>query len=235
MLGLLGAAHVAIALGERVHGRIDHEAWHGQGRRETRVGEDDRVVALDHRAKDVPELRLGGGEIVVAAPEPSRLARAALHEQEGGRVVDHDEIRIEAEPARVLRTDVAKPAHHGVGDDLLGAREGATHRARDPFEVAGADRHLPARVDSQVVEDGDEAVQHLGGHAPVARAAHVDEAAALEALTQTEEEIHGTPGRHLAVVVEPGRGHGRRHRDPSSRAAVRTVRWRSRIRSRLPL
>src|SRR5206468_177650 len=117
---------------------------------------------------------------------------------------DHDEIHIEAEPPGVLRTDVANPAHHGVGDDLLGAREGATHRARDPFEVAGADRHLPARVDSQVVEDGDEAVQHLGGHAPVARAAHVDEAAALEALTRTEEEIHGTRGRHLAVVGGPG-------------------------------
>src|SRR5712691_9616194 len=109
MLGLFRAPHVAIALRERIDGRVDHESRNGQRGGGARVGEDDGVVALGDGTEDVPELRLGGREIMMAAPEPPRLAPATLHKEERGGIVDHDEIGIEPEPAGVLRAYVAKP------------------------------------------------------------------------------------------------------------------------------
>jgi len=74
MQALLGAAHVTVSLGERIDGRVDDEAREGQRSRESRVGEHDPIVPLGDRTQDVPELRLRGGEIVMTAPEPSRVS-----------------------------------------------------------------------------------------------------------------------------------------------------------------
>src|SRR6266511_1977487 len=234
MNALFGAAHVAVSLGERVHGRVDDEPPGGERRREYRMGKDHRVIALGAWAQDIPELGLRGGEIVVIAPEPPCLPGTALHQEEWSGVVDHHEIGVEPEALRIVRADVMDPPEHRVCHDLLRARERPGDRARDPFEVARADRDLPARVDTKIVEDRDQAVEDFYRQAPVAGVADVNKPAAAQALADPEQEIDGAARGHLPVVIQPRRGDGQRHRPSSSSAAVSIVRWRSRIRSRLP-
>src|SRR5215471_12118588 len=234
MRRLLAASHVPVPLGERVDGRMDHEPRHGQRGGEARVREDHGVVALGHGPEHVPELGLRRGEIMMTAPQPAAVARPALHHEERRRVVHHHEIGIEAEPLRALRAHLAQARQHGVGHHLLRSGEGPGHRVGDALEVAGADGDLPARVDAEIVEDWHEPVEHLDGEAAIAGAADIDEASSMEALAQSQEKIDGAARSDLAVVVEAGDGDGRGHRRCSSRAAVSTVRCRSRMRSRLP-
>ena len=89
----------------RVHDAVHVERrGHELGHRPHR-----RVVDLDERPEELPHLRVGVGEVDVAAPDPLRvghrateaLAQEAQH-RGGLRVVDHDEVVVTVEQQRVV-------------------------------------------------------------------------------------------------------------------------------------
>ena len=231
---LLAPRHLAVAVRQRVDGRMDHEARDRERPGELRQGEDRRVIPLGRRPERAPDLGLRRREIAVVRPHPAARAAAAVHDQQGARIVHHDQVRVEPQAPRIVGAGVAQAPEHALRDDLLRARQGPADRARDRIEVGAADRDLPARVDAEVVQDGNEPVQGLDDGPGIARRAHVDESPAPQPLADAQEEVHGAARSHLAVVVElHGRALGHQRASRSS-ASVSTRRWRSRMRSRLP-
>ena len=159
---LLAPRHLAVAVRQRVDRRMDHEARDRERRRRTSAGRRPPRHSAGPRAGARSRPGSAARRDRRGAPTPSAPSLPRLSTTSSGPAsCTIDQVRVEPQAARIVGAGVAQAPEHALRDDLLRARQGAAHRARDRVEVGAADRDLPARVDAEVVQDGDEPVQGL--------------------------------------------------------------------------
>src|SRR5207244_7856929 len=83
----LGGRQLAVLVGERVDGRVDHELWDGEALREGGEREDGRVVLEHVLAEEGPRPALRARDVEGGAPRARALLRARLAEPGGRRAV----------------------------------------------------------------------------------------------------------------------------------------------------
>jgi hypothetical protein len=147
------------------------------------------------------------GEIDVAPPHPFPAPLSFLLEerQHGGglRVVDEDEVRPFVESRGVDAHAIEVGALHRLGPGDAGALQRVVHQLGDREEFLAAFDQLPVRVDAEVLEQRDLALEELRHPSTERRAAEVDEAGALERLGGGTESLDRFLTGGLTVVVDP--------------------------------
>ena len=221
---------LAVLLTERVDRRVDDEHRHPDPLGELGHGIDHGVVALEVSSGEVPRAPPGAGEIGVTAPDPAPALRPVADQGQRRQVVDHDQVRIEPERGRVRHRDFFVRGEHGLGDGDPLTVERRLERAGRVVEDRVPDDDLPRGVDAQVLEERHEAGQHLRRPAPVAARVDVDEAPALEALGELQQEVDRASRCDVPVLLEARGGHRPAPAaSASSRRAMRRVRACSRL------
>src|SRR5438093_404223 len=114
-----------------------------------------------------------------------------------------------------------------VGQHPLGAFQRRPQGGRGGVERGVAARDLPARVETEVLEQRHRRAQHLGGAFAEAAAGQVQDPPVAHTVAQALDDVHDPGRRHVTVVVQPN------HAACVSRAWSTRPRTRARTRSRL--
>ena len=188
---------------QRVDGRRHHHRVGQPVARRDVLGhvEHRQVVGLEHRQQEVEHLRVGRGEVDVAAPDPLRPVLGRVH-PEGGRlrVVDDHEVVVVREAAHVHEVVPLEHRLVGVAQRARVPLERVVHLLGDVEELVAAEHDLPVGLQAGVVHQGDEAVEDLRDAPAEAGGVDVQHPLALEGPGQRPDVGHQVAG-HDAVVV----------------------------------
>ena len=193
-----------------MHGGARHDVRHVErGGHELGHGPHRRVVQLHERAEELPHLRVGVGEVDVAAPDPRgvlHLAAEALAEEAEHRrrlrVVHHDVVVVALEEQRVVEHLLEVRALHARRPLDVGALEPVVHGLGDGEELVAAVHHLPVGVDADAAQQRHVGGEQLGDAAAVRGGVDVQHARALQRLRQLADLVDDLGADHPRVVVD---------------------------------
>ena len=222
----LARPDLPVLLRERIDGRIDHVLRDAQPAAELGQREDRGVVLVDDLTEGGPHATLRVRRVEVAAPDPAPLA-AMPDQRRGLHVVDDDQVGVEAQLLGVDPIHLDVVGQGLVGQHPLGAFQRRPQGGRGGVERGVAARDLPARVETEVLEQRHRRAQHLGGAFAEAAAGQVQDPPVAHTVAQALDDVHDPGRRHVTVVVQPD------HAACVSRAWSTRPRTRARTRSRL--
>ena len=226
-IGHLAGRQLAVLLGERVDGGMDHVLRHAEAPAEARQREDGGVVLVDERPEERPRAPLRPRGVEVAGPHPAAARRTVLDERGRLHVVHEHEVGVERELLGVHAVHLDEVVERLVGEDALAAAQGRLQGGRRRIEARVAAGDLPRGVDTEVGHHRYQGLEDLGGAGAEPPAGEVQEAPAAHPLGKGEDDVHHARRRHAAVVLDAN------HRALPSSAASTSPSTRARTRSRL--
>ena len=158
--------------------------------------------------EELPHLRVGVGEVDVAAPDPlgvlvrdARVARVVEH-RGGLRVVHHDVVPLAFELQRVVEHPLEVDAFHLAVPLDVGALQRVVDVLGDGEELVAAVDDLPLGLDPEVAQQGNVGREQLGDAAAVRGRVHVEHPGAAQRRGQLPDPLEGPGLDGVLVVVE---------------------------------
>lgn len=144
------------------------------------TGYDDGIVFQEKRLQIIPEIRLGVGQVDVAAPDPGLSLLVELDEGKGLGVVYDDRIVVDVCVERKILVGLGVEFSFDRGKIQGFALEGVVEFFGDGEEIRVAVEYSPARVDPDVVHQGDEGLEHLCDSTSLIRGVDVEDVFSVE-------------------------------------------------------
>ena len=151
-----------VLLRQRVDGGVEQVLGNGKLARKIRRGKQRRIVPADELLKKGPDFRVRTGKINMASPDPMVSVRRTRLDQPGRlRVVNHHEILIHLfplpVPLRVGGEDFKILRLGRIGQSV----QGVVEPLGDLEEIIPAGDHVPFRLQAQLVQQGNQAIQNF--------------------------------------------------------------------------
>jgi hypothetical protein len=162
---------------------------------------DGHVVLGDQWQQALDRLRVGLGEVDVAAPDPvlGVIGRVVPH-PDRLRVVDDDHVPLAVEAVRVHLVVVVEQLPLVGSERVRVALQRVVEELGRVEELLSAHDHLPVGVQPDVPHQRDDRVKDLRNAAPEGGGAHVQDPLALEALGELADLVHQAAPRQVGVV-----------------------------------